>query len=130
MKYLNILSLQSVSVDSPVPTPTSDPEQSSSSTITISPPEQRILQENIEANNTIETNNNIETNNTIETNNKDEKETVFEAFLDQHFPLAVIGSVVGGLIILVLLIAAIFSLVMKLKKGKDSACEERFRGKH
>ena len=41
-------------------------------------------------------------------------------FLEQHFMLVIIGSVIGGIIILVLIISAIISLRIKRKKNEDT----------
>jgi hypothetical protein len=43
----------------------------------------------------------------------------FQAFLEQHFLLVIIGSVVGGIIILVLVISAVLSFGVKRKKKQE-----------
>ena len=43
----------------------------------------------------------------------------FQAFLEQHFLLVIIGSVVGGIIILVLVISAVLSFGVKRKKKHE-----------
>ena len=45
--------------------------------------------------------------------------SAFEAFLEDHWLLMIIGSVIVSIIILILIIAAILSLVAKRKKRED-----------
>ena len=46
-------------------------------------------------------------------------QTALQVFLEQHFLLVIIGSVVGGVIVLVLIISAVLSFGVKRKKRDD-----------
>ena len=55
--------------------------------------------------------------NSVESEDSAEK-TDFETILEQHFLLIVIGSVIGGILLLGLIISAVFSLKVMMKKKR------------